>query len=267
MLYRSRGNLSMHNLTPSIFYLDFGFLKIKKVHTCIIILISIIFKSQIRFMLHGHKKKNYFICLGTNCFPHKMLSRIGIKPRKKEGELSCPFDLCITSVHSIAQILENNFSDYLENIVYNTQNPQNNKSLRYRNIKYDINYIHDGCLKNIEELKLRYKKRIENFINLSANQKEIAYLLCVFNNEFTTDDINSIYNSLKKYRKNKPFKFAVFSFSDNYTNTKAKLNSEIIYKEYIPQCGSYAYQQNWFRGALTYNEQTFLAFYKDVCQL
>lgn len=257
----------MSNFLPNIFNMNSGILKIKKVHACVTILISLIFKCQIKFLLPCKKKKNYYICLGSNCYPRKMLSRIGIKPRKKEGELSCPFDLCITEVHNIAQILENNFSDYLENITYIAPKTNNNKSFIYRNTKYNINYIHDCCLKNVDEVKNRYKKRIENFTKLSETQPRIAYLLCVFNNDFTPDDINSIYNSLAKYRKTNPFKFAVFSFTDKFTNTKEKLNSEIIYKEYLPECGSYTYYQNWFRGALTPDESTFIGFYKDVCQL
>ncbi len=256
----------MSNLYQNIINLDFGLLKIKKIHACIIILIFIIFKCQIKFLLPVRKKKNFYICLGSNCYPRKMLSRIGIKPRKKEGELSCPFDLCATEVHNISKILENNFADYVENIICEGQHPTNKKFI-YRNSKYNINYIHDNTLNTVEQVKKRYAKRIENFINLSANNEEIAYLLCVFNNEFIPEDLNKIYDSLFKYRKNKPFKFAVFSFTDKYTNTKEKLNPGIIYNEYIPDCKASVYKYRWFIGKLTYNEPAFLSFYEDVCKL
>ena len=36
---------------------------------------------------------NYYISLGQNCFVRTILTRYGIKAKRKQGELSCPFDL------------------------------------------------------------------------------------------------------------------------------------------------------------------------------
>ena len=39
------------------------------------------------------EKKYEIVSLGVNCLPRTILTRHGIKPRKADGELSCPFDL------------------------------------------------------------------------------------------------------------------------------------------------------------------------------
>lgn len=226
-----------------------------------------LFNCYLSFCLPAKKKKNYYISLGTNCYARFRLSHAGIKPRKKEGELSGPFDLCLTKTSSIAQILENNFDDYIENIKFATTQEEGFDKYIYRNDKYNINYVHDTDLETLAQMKKRYEKRIKNFLTISKNAEELVYLQFIFNNDFTPEDLSSTYNSLKRLRNNKPFKFAVFSFVDNYTNIKEKLNPNIIFEEYIPDCGVKTYSQIWFKRDTIFKDSILPLILKQIDKL
>lgn len=62
---------------------------------------------------------NYKIySLGTNCYSRMVATIWGLKPRKKQGELTLPFDLSITPLNSIIEILQNGFQDYFDDISF-----------------------------------------------------------------------------------------------------------------------------------------------------
>lgn len=236
--------INMFNFCPKVININFNWFKLKKIHARVDIRI---FGCLIRFLLPHKKELNRYISLGTNCYARYMLSKIGKKPRRKDGELSYPFDLCITTPNNIAKILKNNFEDYVQNIqIATTQEPNFDKYI-YRNEKYNINYIHDNNLDTLDKIKNRYNKRIENFKSIAEHQPDIVFLMFIIADKFHPEDINSIYNSLEKYRNSKPFKFAVFYITDNYTNIKDELLPEIIYNEYIPECGAIEYKTNWVK--------------------
>lgn len=179
-----------------------------------------------------HKKLNSYISLGTNCFVRRIFTEYGLKPKKKQGELSCPFDLCHMSVKSVAEILENNFYDFTDNI---TAYGDENTTLRWFNKKYSIGFNHDTTL-TLNEFKERYQKRIENFRNISHNAKFLTYAMAVYNRNFCPEDLNRIYNALLKLRNGQDFEFIVLSFVDNSSPEKSfninNLNPSIKYNEY-----------------------------------
>lgn len=177
-----------------------------------------------------HKKLNSYISLGTNCFVRKIFTEYGLKPKKKQGELSCPFDLCYLPVKSVAEILENNFCDFTDNI---TAYGDENTTLRWFNKKYSIGFNHDTTL-TLNEFKERYQRRIENFRNISQNSDFLTYAMAVYNRNFCPEDLNRIYNALLKFRNRKNFEFIVLSFVDKTSPEKSfnNLNSLIKYNEY-----------------------------------
>ncbi len=184
-------------------------------------------------------KPNTFIALGTNCYVRTKLTQYGIKALKKYGELSYPFDLCVTPIESIAGIIEKDFSDYLEDI-----QQTKNKDFNWENTKYNIQYQHDKNL-SIKDFLKRYKKRIKNFKQL-YKQENICYITTV-KNPYDVKDINRIYNALRhKHGINTKFKYFVCNFiSQNEKKfiNKQKLNEEILYTEII--C-SESYWKDWF---------------------
>ena len=63
-----------------------------------------------------NEKKYEIVSLGCNCMPRTVLTRLGIKPRKAQGELSCPFDLVKHNSQRIIYYLETDFKDYLDDL-------------------------------------------------------------------------------------------------------------------------------------------------------
>lgn len=171
--------------------------------------------------------KNEIISLGTNCFSRAFLTKLKIKPRRKNGELSCPFDLCTTPLNSLIEILESNFSTFFESLVYVESNDT------WFNQKYNINFFHDHKL-TLETFKSKYQKRIANFQNISQDNKPKKYVLTIFNRDFTIEQLNKIYTLLLSIRENRPFDFIVLSFVDNNSPEifLNELNQNIKYYEY-----------------------------------
>ena len=188
-------------------------------------------------------KTNYYVSLGKNCFVRCKLTTCGLKSKRKQGELSYPFDLCVTPALSVAAILENDFVDYFKDLKFDREHDY------YINTKYDIKYVHDGELTR-DEFVDRYKKRIINFREISKNSNKIFYMMSCYGNDFSIDSLNSIYKSLVKYRENKPFKFMIAVFvdkNDKDFNTK-NLNSNIILKTYETPYGPEKFYDTWFHG-------------------
>lgn len=181
----------------------------------------------IKVTFHLPPKKNHYISLGGNCFVRMVLTLEKMKAYRKSGELSCPFDLCHTPLASLVDILENNFTDYLEDIDYDTEN-----SKYFINRKYSILYTHEDNL-TLDEVKIRYKKRIENFRRIAQENDKKKYILSFEQNKFTVEQLNNIYNSLLKLRNGKPFKFYVLNFIHNNPPTVdlTELNPKIEYIE------------------------------------
>ncbi|CCY25347.1 putative uncharacterized protein [Brachyspira sp. CAG:484] len=181
----------------------------------------------LKLTFHLPEKKNYYISLGTNCFVRMAFTKFYLKPARLRGELTCPFDLCVTPVKSLAEILENEFSDYFNDVEFDEETNY------YINRKYLIHFIHDGHLTR-DEFLTRYKKRVENFLSITKDKAPKKYILCCDQNDLSVDVLNRIYNSLLKLRNGKPFKFYVINFlHDNPPKIDLSgLNRAILYNEF-----------------------------------
>lgn len=181
----------------------------------------------IKVTFHLPPKKNHYISLGYNCFVRMVLTKFGLKASKKQGELSCPFDLCYTPLSSLVKVLENDFSDFLDDI----ECLEAGKS--FINKKYSIYFIHENNL-TLEDFKIRYKKRIENFRKISASKSLKKYVFNCEQNDFTIEQLNKIYDLLKIYCKGSPFKFYVLNFQhDNIPKVNLTgINPDINYEEF-----------------------------------
>lgn len=175
------------------------------------------------------RKKNYYISLGTNCFSRRILTDYGIKPKKKQGELSCPFDLCITPLESIITLLEMDFNGFLDTLVYNDDCKE---WKMWINTQYDIKFAHDGDL-SLEKFKTRYSDRIKNFKYICEHSNFVKFIITLYNNNFSYENLNRLYDSLYKFRKGKDFKLIVFSVIDDNSPilSLSELNPKIIFKE------------------------------------
>ncbi len=204
--------------------------------------------NRLRFFILGMKfsfilrgaRKNYYVSLGSNCFPRFKLTTVGLKAKRKNGELSCPFDLCVTPIHSTAQILSNDFKDYFDGLYFDED-----KRI-WKNKDYNITYIHDDNLTG-DEFVLRYKRRIENFKNIISLNQEVFFVLVDFNRDYSVEDINVIYNYILNLRNDKPFKFIFISFVDNNSPklSTSDLNKNIFHKEYKTDISVKKFYETW----------------------
>ena len=64
------------------------------------------------------EKKYEIVSLGCNCIPRTILTRHKIKPRKAEGELSCPFDLVVHEAPRVTHYLKTDFENYFEDLYF-----------------------------------------------------------------------------------------------------------------------------------------------------
>lgn len=194
---------------------------------------------KISFILES-ARKNYYVSLGSNCFPRFKLTTVGLKAKRKKGELSCPFDLCVTPITSTAKILSNDFEDYFDDLSFD-ENRQ-----MWVNNKYKIEYLHDDNLTK-EEFIFRYKKRIKNFKNIISSKPEVMFVLVDFNRDYSVEDINVIYNYMLCLRNDKPFKFMLISFVDEDSPklSTSDLNKNILHKEYKTDTSVNKFHETW----------------------
>lgn len=221
--------------------------------------------NRINFTLLGVKlhfrlptyKKNFYVSLGQNCFSRMKLTTYGLKAKKKQGELSCPFDLSNMPVDSIAKILNSNFKDYFVNLYYDEVDEM------WKNSRYLIQYPHDYNL-FLPDMMLRYQKRIDNFQNMVANQKKLVFVLTTFDRNFEIESLNQIYEYLKLNRKEHCFKFFVISFVDENSPAKNIRNicKDIIYKEYEPLTPLFDFEQTWHNS--NENESVVISVLHDI---
>lgn len=176
---------------------------------------------------------NKFIPLGINCFPRVILTINNFKNRKTDGELTYPFDLCVIDFNSIAKILENDFADLYNDLVYD----ENHKQVKWVNKKYNIYYPHDNELKTKDEFMKRYNKRIEQFKNILKIKNNLVFISCLFfDKQVYASTINSIYKSLCRYTNGHKFNYYIANLCENNVNLLIKdeeINKNVVYQEII----------------------------------
>ena len=66
--------------------------------------------------LQKKELKQTIISLGSNCFVRSVLTRHGLIQDRRQGYLSCPFDLCHSYLKAIIHFVDTNFEDYFEDV-------------------------------------------------------------------------------------------------------------------------------------------------------
>ena len=64
------------------------------------------------------EKQYEIVSLGCYCIARTVLTRQGLKPRKAQGELSCPFDLVLHDVDRVTHYIKNDFESYFDDLYY-----------------------------------------------------------------------------------------------------------------------------------------------------
>ncbi len=122
-----------------------------------------------------------FISLGSDCLSRTVPTVWGIKPWKKLGENSHPFDLAVHPLPAVISLIKNDFEDYLspENLFFNKdRNVVMNKKLKiFFNHEAGSEYAEN----NFELLVETYRRRIANFQKDIAAHDTIAFILHLVN--------------------------------------------------------------------------------------
>lgn len=116
--------------------------------------------------------QNYTIVpLGTYCLPRCITTYAKIKPSKKEGEKSFPFDLAFyNNFEMILNLIETKFENFYTNLRYDS------KQKLWINDSLNAIFNHDGTL-SMEDFINRYNQRINNFFNYIAPPNSIHKFL------------------------------------------------------------------------------------------
>lgn len=136
---------------------------------------------------------NYkIIPFGDYCLPRLITSLNRLKPTKKYGEESFPFDLCFSKFTSNLKLLTTNFKDFYNNIEYNQEKKY------FENIEFNLFFNHDDI--SILEFKERYQKRIDNLYKAISNEKLHIYFIVATFEEISSLTIEQFINEMNHYR-------------------------------------------------------------------
>ena len=158
-------------------------------------------------------KKVEIVSLGVNCLPRTILTRGGVKPRKADGELSCPFDLALHKLPNIIHYLETNFEDYFSDLYFEIRK-RNFLDFRKNGLwkKQDGTvFYHDKDCKaqDRDKISIRIRNRINNLYEIIYSSKPIIFVLNIVDDEKEVEKLNEI---LKKLCKHKKYKLAILDF-------------------------------------------------------
>jgi esterase/lipase len=179
------------------------------------------------------------ISLGWNCNGAIYGVQTGIRKKKEEGYLTCPFDEMVTNLSGIIKCFEEDFinfynPDYLDlveykgdnlirnkyyNFIYNHESPGHANLYITQNWKGGINHYINN---NYEQFKNRYKRRIDNLLNyLNNTENYIIFILHGYTSE--NKNIQKLNNVLQNKFPNLKYEF--FILEVHYDKT-------VIYEHY-----------------------------------
>lgn len=157
-------------------------------------------KRRQQFLDAQHEKNIYgykIVSLGCDCFSRTIPTLWGIKPRKKQGEKGCPFDLSDNPLPAVVKYLENDFKGYFNSLAYN-------KQLKSWWLADDeIVYCHeDDCTETSRSIVTeRFAGRINNLRQILYQDTRPALFISHFNPMLAPADINEteqLYNRMYK---------------------------------------------------------------------
>ena len=153
----------------------------------------------------SQRNKYAIIPFGCYCMPRVITTLCNLKPKKENGEKTCPFDLAFfDDINSNTELLKTKFENFFENLEYDK------KRKLWVNKNYQATFLHDGDL-NFEEFKEKYSKRIENLYNYINNKnKHIFFVIATFT-PIENKQIQDLINAIKQYRNETEFTIIIIN--------------------------------------------------------
>ena len=174
------------------------------------------------------------ISLGFNCDSAVYAVNNKLRSRKNEGYNTCPFDEMVSNYKGIIACINDGFKyfcdpEYLElkkmqddswwkneifiynkkyNFIFNHESPGHANLYITQNWKNGINHF---CMNNFKEFIIRYRTRIQNFINYLTSNNEITFVITRKNCKL--ENLSELQNIIKS-------KYPKLNFSFVILNTK-----------------------------------------------
>ena len=138
------------------------------------------------------------ISLGWNCYSAVKAVEMGIRSRKADGYMTCPFDEALTNYPGIVKCIRDDFNSFFDLELFEVPqtNPYCKGDTLIRNTKYKFVFNHESpghgdlwqkegwpggrkhfILNSYEKFKERYEKRIQNFKSYLVSGKEITFVI------------------------------------------------------------------------------------------
>ena len=213
-------------------------------------------KVDKRIELQEDMKTNYFVSLGENCFIRTVLTRRMLKPTKQQGELSCPFDLCVCPIPYVQYIIESRFTNYFNGLYFDESRGM------FVNNRLSIEYHHDKDCDTKEDLVTRYTNRIKNFLSL-RDSNELVFACSCASPRLNYLSVNSLYKAILSVFRNTKICFIFVNISKDEMQNSHKLLKEIQYK-HIPNPYPNYYSE-WFKAEF-FDSENGRRFEDDVCR-
>ena len=175
------------------------------------------------------------VSLGWNCLPTQKAVSIGLRPRKRDGYKTCPFDIMNSNYEGLIQCLYDDFKyftdpEYLELKHFSSKYTCHSNDIIIRNKKYGFLFNHEspghaelykkenwpkGIMhfvdNNFEEFCTRYNQRIQNFREYIKSGEDILFIT-----NRPNDDYSDLYTCLTTVYPNLNFRIAnLYSADEN----------------------------------------------------
>lgn len=184
-------------------------------------------------------KENYkIISIGSYCMSRCIVTYNGLKPRKKEGEKSCPFDLVLfDKFESIINLIDSRFETLYKNLEYNSVGKY------WYNKEFNASFVHDHE-KSLDDFIKKYDRRIENFYNyINDQEKHIFFLLSTFE-KLSEQQLKKTLKVLNRYIDNSRYSLIIV----NQGQEKNPINFEnVITIEQAHNFDKFQYINNYKR--------------------
>ena len=181
--------------------------------------------AYIRFINSLRFKKLYskykIVPFGCYCLPRVITKHNRLKPSKKQGEESFPFDLCFSKFDTNVKLLCSGFDGFYDGFEYDT-----NDTFRkcWSNRRIDMVCNHD-TMPTLDEFKQRYDNRIKNLYDIIKNQNKHVFFLIADKTPIENDALNLFIHEIKKYRHEQTFTVIII----NQSNRVAKYTQQNVF--------------------------------------
>jgi len=164
------------------------------------------------------------ISLGWRCSAAQIAVRTGMRPLKKQGYKTCPFDLMVSNYKGVVQAIRDDFADFT-NPAYLKIVKSGNENI-IKNTKYDFSFNHESpghanlyvtqkwagginhfIANNYANFIQRYNTRIQNFRDYLNSGLKIIFIIT----DIWNGDTSELQNALKLRYPNLRYRIQIYN--------------------------------------------------------